>query len=204
MCATLAREYHLALDYIEGGYRYECAQQERACSFCRIECCLRIRRRYGITPSRANLLFGEAVSEQGREMMRECFYRTGKLTGDEEARKEFPYDVEYFSEAQIHEKGKFDTVMGSIGMRAPRHAVWDGERQDACRGKQGMVAKRCSMNDTLWAFYRMYPKITLADVKNFVSVGALARKYPNSDNKNDIIKELRSCLHLSAAPLESS
>jgi hypothetical protein len=63
----------------------------------------------------------------------------------------FPYDIEYLSKEQIMAK---IAVSRRFWNKIAPEKRWDKERGEACLGRYGIVAKRCSMNDKLWGIYQ--------------------------------------------------
>ena len=93
---------------------------------------------------------------------------------------DFPYDVEYFSKEQCLEKIHITEVLGD---KRDFKARWDEYRMDACLGKYGIVAKRCSMNNELWYRYNEAKaqgvNLTLATVKKMIQIDMTRSKlYP--------------------------
>ena len=91
--------------------------------------------------------------------------------------KGFPYDIEYLSPNLC--RHKVDISRKYHG-KISKEKVWDEFRTAACLGKHSLVARRCSMNDTLWSRYLKYGNIlTLDDVKRMILFDAKRRElYP--------------------------
>lgn len=63
---------------------------------------------------------------------------------------DFPHDVVYFTAEQCDRK---ISVTRALGAKLPPEKRWDHYRKEACLGKFGIVARRCSMNDRLWSVW---------------------------------------------------
>lgn len=63
----------------------------------------------------------------------------------------FPNDIEYLTPEQVSQK---IAISVRFKERVLPEKRWDSERGDACLGKMGVVARRCSMNDKLWGLYK--------------------------------------------------
>ena len=92
----------------------------------------------------------------------------------------FPYDIEYFDYSQV--AGKIAVSKRFWSKMAPEKR-WDKGRADSCLGKYGIVAKRCSMNDKLWFFYKQAQTkkipFTLGHVKKMIMIDIKRSKlYP--------------------------
>jgi len=64
------------------------------------------------------------------------------------------------------------SVSRRFGSKLAPEKRWDKERGDACLGRYGAVAKRCSMNDKLWGIYQKAKRkgiaLTLEEVKKMI------------------------------------
>lgn len=78
----------------------------------------------------------------------------------------FPNDIRYFSREACEKKvGISEKYKG----RMLKEGIWDLFRTEACLGKHGLVAKRCSMNDVLWRRYLKYgDMLSLGDIKKMI------------------------------------
>jgi hypothetical protein len=63
----------------------------------------------------------------------------------------FPNDIAYLSRQEIEQKM---AVSRRFFGRMKSETRWDRERGEACIGRYGLVARRCSMNDKLWGIYQ--------------------------------------------------
>lgn len=97
----------------------------------------------------------------------------------------FPYDVNYLTKEQVEEKLKVSRRFKKL----PKLVVWDRDRADACLGKQGLVARRCSMNDKLWGILKEAREkgvvLNLADVKKFIMIDVKRSQLYPSGWKDD-------------------
>ena len=91
--------------------------------------------------------------------------------------KDFPCDIKYLSPDMC--RHKVDISRKYYG-KISKEKVWDDFRTMACLGKHSLVAKRCSMNDTLWSRYLKHgDALTLDDVKRMILFDAKRRElYP--------------------------
>ena len=83
----------------------------------------------------------------------------------------FPNDIEYLTKPDIEAK------MGASRRfwdRMKPEARWDRERGEACIGRFGLVARRCSMNDKLWGIYQKAKDrrvlLSLDDVRKMILI----------------------------------
>jgi len=91
--------------------------------------------------------------------------------------KDFPNDIKYFSANECISKIE---IGGRFKGKIAKEKIWDKKRMNACLGKHGIVAKRCSMNDTLWARYTKHgDSLTLDIIKQMMKFDAKRRElYP--------------------------
>ena len=92
----------------------------------------------------------------------------------------FPNDILYLSRQEIEQKM---AVSRRFGGKMKSEARWDRERGDACIGRYGMVARRCSMNDKLWGIYQKSKRrnvlLSLDDIKKMILIDIKRSKlYP--------------------------
>ena len=92
----------------------------------------------------------------------------------------FPDDITYFNPSQI---GNMLGVSRRFGPKMTPEKRWTQERADACSGKYGRAARRCSMNDKLWRLYQISKKrglpLTLPDIKKLILIDIKRSKlYP--------------------------
>ena len=90
----------------------------------------------------------------------------------------FPNDVVYLTPQQIAAKM---SVSRRFWKKLSPESRWDQKRADACLGRLGVVAKRCSMNDRLWVLYQSAKDapLSLADVKRMILIDIKRSKlYP--------------------------
>ncbi len=93
---------------------------------------------------------------------------------------EFPNDIIYFDRQQIEQKLK---VSGRFGNKMISETMWNTERGQACLGRYGGVARRCSMNDRLWEIYKearhKSVSLTLEQIKKMILIDIKRSKlYP--------------------------
>ena len=110
---------------------------------------------------------------------------------------DFPYDVVYLTEKQCNEQIKYYNLLKAKGIEVPEERIWDEERKAACLGDD-IVAKRCSMNDVLWAEYKANPNLTIEDVERKIKIDiARSKLYPpgwtdyTTPPPNEYIQELK-------------
>ena len=91
--------------------------------------------------------------------------------------KDFPDDINYLTKKQCLDKVD---VSNRFGEKIQKEKRWDQRRMEACLGKHGPVAKRCSMNDVLWGRFLEYgEKLSLSDIKKMVMFDMKRRElYP--------------------------
>lgn len=95
--------------------------------------------------------------------------------------KDFPNDINYLSldacKRKVEISAKFE---GKI----EKDKIWDMPRMNACLGKYGIVAKRCSMNDILWDRYLQHgDALTIDEIKKMILFDAKRRElYPQDYN----------------------
>jgi hypothetical protein len=92
----------------------------------------------------------------------------------------FPNDIDYLGKDFIEQK---ISITNHFGERIKRESRWDQERGDACLGRYGMVARRCSMNDKLWGIYQKSKaksvRLSLTDIKKMILIDIKRSKlYP--------------------------
>ena len=92
----------------------------------------------------------------------------------------FPNDIIYFDRGQIDAKL---SVSRRFWDKFREEARWDRLRAEACLGRQGIVARRCSMNDKLWGIYgkakQRHVTLTLDDIKRMILIDIKRSKlYP--------------------------
>ena len=92
----------------------------------------------------------------------------------------FPNDIIYFDRGQIDAKL---SVSRRFWDKFREEARWDRLRAEACLGRQGIVARRCSMNDKLWGIYgkakQRHVTLTLDDIKKMILIDIKRSKlYP--------------------------
>lgn len=92
----------------------------------------------------------------------------------------FPNDIEYFTKDQIQAK---IAVSRRFWNKLAPEKRWDRERGEACLGRYGIVAKRCSMNDKLWGIYQKAKQkgvtLTLNEIKKMIMLDIKRSKlYP--------------------------
>ena len=63
----------------------------------------------------------------------------------------FPIDIEYLTADQVAQKL---SVSKRFWKKMLPETRWTSERAAACLKRRGIVARRCSMNDRLWALYQ--------------------------------------------------
>lgn len=97
--------------------------------------------------------------------------------------KDFPNDIRYLTPEMC--QNKIDISNRYTG-RIAKEKVWDKFRAEACLGKHGIVAKRCSMNDVLWSRFAEHgDKFTLDDIKKMILFDAKRRELYPPDYKGD-------------------
>ena len=83
----------------------------------------------------------------------------------------FPNDIEYFSMQEAEQK---IAVSRRFGEKIKEESRWDKKRGEACIGRYGVVARRCSMNDKLWGIWKESKQkginLTLADIKRMILI----------------------------------
>jgi len=91
--------------------------------------------------------------------------------------KDFPNDINYFSMNECISK---IGISGRFQGKIAKDKIWDKKRMDACLGKHGVAAKRCSMNDVLWSRYVKHgDSLTLDIIKQMMLFDAKRRElYP--------------------------
>jgi len=67
----------------------------------------------------------------------------------------FPEDILYFGRQEIEQK---IAVSRRFALKMRPETRWGQERGEACMGRHGIVARRCSMNDKLWGIYQKAKK----------------------------------------------
>ena len=92
----------------------------------------------------------------------------------------FPNDIEYLTADQVAQKL---SVSRRFWKKMLPEARWTAERAEACLRKYGIVARRCSMNDRLWALYQRAKEkgveLTLEEVKRMILIDIKRSKlYP--------------------------
>jgi len=92
----------------------------------------------------------------------------------------FPNDIIYFDWAQIDAKL---AVSRRFWSKFKEEARWDRLRAEACMGRRGIVARRCSMNDKLWGIWlkarQRQVTLRLDDVKRMILIDIKRSKlYP--------------------------
>lgn len=92
----------------------------------------------------------------------------------------FPNDIVYLEKKEIEQK---TAISRRFAGRMRPEARWDRERGEACMGRLGIVARRCSMNDKLWEIYQKSKRgnvtLSLDDVKKMVMLDIKRSKlYP--------------------------
>lgn len=110
---------------------------------------------------------------------------------------DFPYDVVYLTPKQCDEQIKYYKMLKDRGIEVPEERIWDERRKQACLGDD-IVARRCSMNDVLWAMYKENPSITLDEVEKKIRIDIVRSKlYPegwtdyDQPPPNEYIQELK-------------
>lgn len=93
---------------------------------------------------------------------------------------DFPNDIEYLTESQCKEKVN---ISQRFGKKWPHEKIWDTYRMQACSGRFGLVARRASMNDTLWGMWMkavsLGKGLTLDDLKKRIKFDyARSKLYP--------------------------
>jgi hypothetical protein len=93
----------------------------------------------------------------------------------------FPNDVIYLTRPQIEQKLG---VTRRFGSRMKPEVRWDRERAEACVGRFGLVARRCSMNDKLWGIYQKARQenvvLNLGDIRRMILIDIKrSRLYPS-------------------------
>ena len=105
---------------------------------------------------------------------------SGKKEAEERLKnplKDFPDDIRYLTPDMC---GNKIDISNKYHDKMAKEKIWDRLRADACLGKHGVVAKRCSMNDVLWSRYVEHgDKLTLDDIKRMILFDAKRRElYP--------------------------
>lgn len=105
---------------------------------------------------------------------------------------DFPYDAPYPSEGEINEnlnfwKGKVEEYKES-GKELPL-SYWDRERATACKGDKGIIARRCSINDLLWAEYKEGKYKDAQELKNRVRLDYIRISLYPGDQRTVVCKE---------------
>lgn len=112
--------------------------------------------------------------------------------------KDFPNDIRYFSASECQSKVE---ISAAFKGKIAKDKIWDRKRMDACLGKHGVVAKRCSMNDVLWSRYIEHgDAITLDAILNMMKLDAKRRELYPPDYKGtgeeqppeEYLKELKA------------
>ena len=93
---------------------------------------------------------------------------------------DFPNDIVYFTRDQVENK---IAVSRRFGNKIELRRRWDSERGQACLGRFGKVARRCSMNDKLWEIWKQASAkqitLSLADIKKMIQIDIKrSRLYP--------------------------
>ena len=164
----------------------------------------------GISPAIAQQFYVLHTEADWRTVSLQCFYRTGKLPGDDEAKasatkekveqkikeplRDFPDDVEYFDGTQVGEQMEQSKFFDTIKKDRPEHFKWTQKRADACLGKSGKVAKRSSMNDILWGRYLWYKEqgseMTLEMLEGLVRYEMLSQQMAAAGEDEAKVEEL--------------
>lgn len=187
----LCSKFGVSLDEARGGYKVVCSITKQGCNNCRgipdsVGCEFGKLKLVGLGPAEARIMCEIARFEYTREASRLGILFTGKKpwedltdTSDDKARaeslkrkteekisdpfKNFPYDVSYPSPQKVADFAKFYNVAAKVGLASPLQ-IWDKQRQEAALGKEGILARRCSVNDNLWNLYKKTPNLTLDGV----------------------------------------
>lgn len=93
---------------------------------------------------------------------------------------DFPNDIEYLTEFQCKEKVN---ISQRFGKKWPPKKIWNTYRMQACLGKLGLVARRATMNDTLWEMWLraidLGKSLSLDDLKKRIKFDyARSKLYP--------------------------
>lgn len=212
--SILVRDYNLPPEYVRGSYKIRCRVTGTLCTVCEgpkqvAKCEYAALFLDGISPRIGRQLGLLQVEEDWRKFVCECFYRTGKWPNDEKVSREeveqriedplhnFPYDVKYFTEAQIIKLKEAAEMQSKYFKKPlPEHRMWTPERIQACRGQFGIAARRCSVNDSLWGRYLEYKKrgivMTLDLLRSIVRMDALVvklQKAPESE-QDELFEEI--------------
>jgi len=114
--------------------------------------------------------------------------------------RDFPNDIDYLNAADCEVKIR---LTNNPKLKLPFKQKWDTYRKDCCLGKYGNVAKRCSMNNTLWGRYLTSAEagrpLPLDAVKAMVEFDAIRRElypkdykgHPDADPPKVYIEELK-------------
>lgn len=98
----------------------------------------------------------------------------------------FPNDIIYMTKQQVQQKLAFNRRFGKRIAEASR---WDVERAEACLGRHGIVARRCSMNDKLWMIFKAAKRrnvtLSLAGVRKMINLDIKRSKLYPSGWQND-------------------
>lgn len=93
--------------------------------------------------------------------------------------KSFPNDVVYLTARDCDSKIRLSQKLKN----RPQESQWDEYRKECCIGNYGVVARRCSINDTLWGRYLQIREadgeLKLSQVKAMVEFDIARRQlYP--------------------------
>jgi hypothetical protein len=92
----------------------------------------------------------------------------------------FPNDIVYLNRQEIEQKM---AICRRFCGRMKPDTRWDRERGEACIGRFGLVARRCSMNDKLWGIWlrakAIGASLTLDEVRRMILLDIKrSRLYP--------------------------
>jgi hypothetical protein len=92
----------------------------------------------------------------------------------------FSDDIIYLNRNEIEAK---IAVSRRFWKKLKPESRWDRERGEACLGRHGLVARRCSMNDKLWGIYQRAKSrkvvLSLDDIKKMILLDVKrSRLYP--------------------------
>jgi len=201
----LCHRGNIPIEVAKGGYAVHCKITRNNCNNCRgipasVGCEYGYLKRTGLGPTEARVLAEVAKLDYIRDSIRLSSMITGSKPWDEstlaktnskelsEFRKKkveekiadpfkgFPNDVNYPNPHKIAEYAKFFRITSKIGLTNPL-AMWDEERQAAALGQNGVLAKRCSVNDNLWNLYKKTPGLTLEGVLKRMKAQYYLSKY---------------------------